>query len=167
MAEAKGWLARMAHRVGFRGTTLLLLAAVDFAYGRTFIDPDPSSAAVRSYFTDLIPFATQAVSVWVWACAWWVTGLVCLVTAFLHRDWLGYGMSFALYVAYVATILFAGAQGLPSATTRGIVWSFVAAWVFVEARRPEPQRDIGEVAREMEETGEIPKHPGAGGGAHA
>lgn len=152
---ARGPIARVTHRIGYRGTTLLLLAFVDLAYGRTFIDPDPGQEQVIRYFAAVLP-------PWAWAGGWWLTGVACLVSAFIRRDLVGYGLSFALYVGYVAATLFGGAHGMPNAATRGTVWGFVALWVFVEARRPEPQRDIGEVAREMEETGEIPKYPDDG-----
>lgn len=164
---SRGPVARITHRIGFRGTTLLLLAVIDFAYGRTFVDPDPGQAIANRYLAEAIPFAAQEVSMWAWACAWWATGLTCLVCAFVRRDWLGYGAAIALKVAFVIATMFGAAHGMPNSTTRIAVWSVIAAWAFVEARRPEPQRDIGEVAREMEETGEIPKYPRDGELGHA
>jgi branched-subunit amino acid ABC-type transport system permease component len=153
---------RLTHRVGFRGMTLLLLAAVDFAYGRTFIQPDPGQQVVNDYLSAAIPFAGPEVSRWAWAIAWWITGLFCLVNAFRREDRWGYGMAIALKVAYIVAIVSGGLNGMPNSTVRGIVWGFITAWVVVEARRAEPHRDIGAVAREMEETGDLPRVEGRG-----
>lgn len=145
------------HRIGYRGTTLLLLAAIDFAYGLTFIRTDPSQRLVNRYLEEAIPFATNQTSAGIWLVLWWTTGLFCLVNAFRRADRWGYAAAVMLKVAYVAAVVNAGVHGMPNATTRGVVWGFIAAWVMVEARRAEPHRDIGELAREMEETGDIPR----------
>lgn len=150
----------LGRRIGFRGATLLLLALVDFAYARTFIHPDPGQEIANRYLSAAMPFSDPAISRWTWALAWWITGLFCLVNAFRRNDRWGYGMAVALKVAYVLAILYGGTLGMPNASTRGVVWTFIAAWVLIESRRAEPHRDIGEVAREMEETGEIPKPEG-------
>lgn len=144
----------MGHRIGYRGSTLLLLAAVDCAYGRTFIRGDESQEIANRYLYQSLPFSDPRVSQWAWALAWWITGLFCLVNAFRRDDRWGYGMAVALKVAYVLAILYGGTLGMPNASTRSIVWTFIAAWVFIEARRAEPRRDIGEVARDME-SGEV------------
>jgi hypothetical protein len=153
---------RLTHRVGFRGTDLLMLAAVDFAYGHTFISPDPGQQVTNGYLAAAIPFRDHEMSMWAWAFMWWITGAFCLINAFRREDQWGYGMAIALKVAFVTAILYGSAHGMPGASTRAIVWVFVTGWVVAAARRAEPRRDIVVVARELEETGELPRVEGRG-----
>jgi hypothetical protein len=154
---------RLFRRIGFRGIDLLLLAAVDFAYGLSFVHPsDPGQRIVNGYLAAAIPFDDVALSMWTWAFMWWLTGAFCLVNAFRREDRWGYGMAIALKVGYVTAILYGNQHGMPNGTTRAIVWIFITGWVVAAARRAEPHRDIREVARELEETGDIPRYDGGG-----
>jgi hypothetical protein len=155
--KTPGLLARLVHRVGYRGFILLTLAVVDFAYGRTFVwTDDPGARITNSYLVNAIPIADHVAGQWLWLTAWWGTGLFCLVNAFRRNDHWGYGMAVALKILYVGAIVLAGERGMPNATTRLIVWTWIAVMVFVEARRGEPGRDIGAVARDLD-TGGIPR----------
>lgn len=158
-------IRRLGNRIGFRGATLLLLAVVDFAYGRTFIAPDPGQVSVNRYLAQSIPWADPGTAMWVWACLWWAVGAACLVGAFLHFDWWAYGAAVSLKGAYIAAIIIGGTKGMPNSTARSIVWGGIACWVLIEAFRAEPHRDIREVVRDMDESGEIPKVTGGGDGA--
>lgn len=153
---------RLVRRIGYRGATLLTLVVLDLAIGRTFVAPDPAQREVNAYLAAAIPSSDPKIVAWAWAWAWWITGLFCLVNAFRREDRWGYGMAIALKVAYVVAVVNGGINGMPGSTTRALVWGCIAAWLVLEARRAEPHRDIGEMAREMEQTGELPPVEGRG-----
>jgi len=150
-------IRHLAHRVGFRGYFLLMLAVVDFAYGMTFLRPDEAGQAITNrYLAEALPVDNLTAAAWIWACAWWVTGLICLVNAFRREDFWGYAAALALKVAYLTAVGYGALHGMPNATTRLIVWGFIAGLVVAEARRPEPTRDIFTVSRELDQTGGLP-----------
>jgi hypothetical protein len=153
---------RLARRVGYRGAFLLMLALVDFSYGRTFLwTEDPGARASNDYLVEVVPVADQDAARWLWALAWWITGMFCLVNAFRRNDRWGFGMAAALKVVYVGAIVIAGGHGMPNATIRGVVWGFFLCLVLLESRRPEPGRDIAVIAEELD-TGEVPRAEGHG-----
>lgn len=162
--RSPGLVVRLARRVGRRGYFLLTLALVDFAYGQTFVWPaDPGQRITNGYLIRLVPFVNAEAAPWFWALAWWITGLFCLVNAFRRADRWGYGMAVGLKIVYIGACLVAATEGMPNGTTRAIVWIFIASAVFLISTWPEAHRDIRTVAREMEESGEIPRVRDEGG----
>jgi hypothetical protein len=148
----------LRHQVGRRGYFLLTLAVIDAYYGWVFVSPEtPSMAMQNRFLADVIPFATPAVALWVWAIGWWTTGAVCLVTAFRVDDRFGYGAAFSLKIAWIAANALAGFEGMPGAWTRVIVWSFVASSVLVIAKWPEPRHSLPEIIEEIQNSGEMPR----------
>jgi hypothetical protein len=162
--RSPGLVMALVRRIGRRGYFLLTLAAVDAAYGQTFVWPkDPNQRAVNQYLINLVPFLEDGAAAWAWALAWWITGAFCLVNAFRREDRWGYGMAVGLKIIYVGACLVAASEGMPNGTTRAIVWIFIASAVFLISTWPEAHRDIRTVAREMEESGEIPRVRDEGG----
>lgn len=120
--------------IGFRGTTLLYLAAVWFGVGLTLIiRPDPDMA--HMYPLEYLPL-------WVRVCLWWVAAAVAVITAFWPEDAERWGFAIlslpVLFRAcsYAAT----GILEYPHALVDAVVWTAVFGFVINTAQWPEPPR---------------------------
>lgn len=90
----------IALRVGRRGSFLLFLALLDFVYGWSLLTPTP-----RSLDNPTTQFLLQVLPLPVWACAWLVVGVVCLVSAFCFRDAIGFAAAMALKILWGSLFL--------------------------------------------------------------
>ncbi|MGC1212619.1 MAG: hypothetical protein WA890_15270 [Micromonospora sp.] len=131
-AAAKG----LRQRVGHRGTALLIFALVDMVYAHALLFP--SRQARRS---DLLAFLADLFPLWVWALAWGLVGLTCVVEAFRYRDAIGFGAAISIKVMW-ATVAFGGwlFGGVDRGQVTAVVWIGFAGLVAVIAHWPEPPR---------------------------
>jgi len=97
-----GWIGSIGRAVGRRGSYLLFLAMLDFAYGYslTFLRSFASTAKVDL----LLPINA-------WIAIWWIVGTICLVQAFMKMDRVAYSLAVALKVTWGLTMLLAWVQG--------------------------------------------------------
>jgi hypothetical protein len=106
-------------RLGIRGGFLLTMAVLSSVYGGSIMFPDQATME-------------RADTVWrnnyahplTWGIMWCIVGAVCLVTAFMRRDQLGFGVaSFWL--------VFWSLQGLSSQIWGGYARGYVTAVIFL------------------------------------
>lgn len=133
------WLARptrLRHRIGRRGSALLVFAFVDLIIGWSLIDPtgQAQARALASYrgMMAVCPLP-------VWGGLWILVGLVCAVSAFARRDAAGYFAAIGIKVVWAGCF---AASWLIWEAPRGwlgaVTWCAFAALVYLIAGWPEP-----------------------------
>lgn len=113
------------HRIGRRGAALLFFAELDLIYGYSLAFPPrgiPPTATTR-YFATLLPMD-------VWAAMWIVTGLACLVCAFLRHDRFAYAAAIAVKVMWGGLALM-GFWFADLPPTAGAIWVSLAGLVWI------------------------------------
>ena len=126
----------MKKRVGRRGAILLTLAAIDFVYGWFFFDPKIHTlleqAPIYRGLKDFMPL-------YLWAVAWWVAGLFCLVYAFKLKDAVGFAAAIVIKMAW-AIGLFAAwlIWDATYAWAQAALWVSICSGVIITAGWPEP-----------------------------
>lgn len=132
-------LSRVTHTIGRRGAFLLFLALLDFIYAFSLLTPSMEAKA-----TPTLAFLAGVGGLWLWAILWGTVGFICLVTAFLKKDAVGFGAAMFIKILWALLFLmgwlFADVErGYLSTTIWGsfaLILSLVASW-------PEPS-EIGE-----------------------
>lgn len=120
---------RLRERVGYRGDTLLALAAVDFVQAYSMWAGGEITATYR-WFGSVAPLA-------LWAGMWAVAGLACVWFAFQHDD--GAGFAVAWGVKLIWAMGSAAAAVLADVTILGaVLWSVLALLVWRISGWPEP-----------------------------
>jgi peptidoglycan/LPS O-acetylase OafA/YrhL len=130
-------LFRIDMAVGFRGSFLLVLAAVDALTAWSLMHPPEPIAHISQYrfLQDIAPLGA-------WASLWVGVGLVCAVYAFRRVDWPAFLASALLNLGWIVLLLIAWGFG---DVTRG--WVTASQWVVAGflvvriAAWPEPRRD--------------------------
>lgn len=130
-------LARLAAlRPGRRGTILLILSAIDFAYGLSLVNPSEESLATTS-----ARWREHYAPTGVWGLAWITVGAILLAWAFRRRDAVGYTAAIIWKVVWGLTTL---ASWLFGGVDRGwvatFIWFTFALMVWVISGWPEPAR---------------------------
>lgn len=126
-------LGHLRARVGRRGTILLILAFIDFAFGGSLIFPTAASRiAPAAVWRD------HYAPTWMWGVAWMIVGAVLIVSAFMTNDEVGYTAAISLKIAWSLTALaswFLG--GVERGWLSAAVWLVVSAMVYVISGWPE------------------------------
>lgn len=103
----------MARRIGRRGVVLLFLALLDLLYPIGLAgQPSPARAGY------------EVIAPWqVWAGLWALTGVICLVQAFVHRDRLAFTAAVAMKIGWSAVAFLGWVGGVnPRGWLTAIVW---------------------------------------------
>lgn len=120
--------SRVKHRIGHRGSFLLFLALLDFAYGYSLIAAPPQERV----FDLLLPWA-------VWGWIWVGTGAVLFAGSLVIRDRIAYSLAALLKVVWAG--VFAEVwlvQNLPRGFVSVVVWAAFALTVILISGWPEP-----------------------------
>lgn len=108
------WNAVIRRRAGRRGTTLAVLALIDFGYGGGLVTGYvPGFAHKETLFLPLV----------VWGWIWITTGIICLTGVLLVRDRFHFGIATLLKTAWASVI---AVSWLTYHIQGG--WTSVAAW---------------------------------------
>ena len=120
-------MAVLLQRVGRRGAALLFFFLLDAMWAFALLNPPDPITPSYSWPATIAPL-------WVWAIAWTLVGLACLVFAFLRHD------TAAFTAAVSIKVLWGGTLGLGWATgqvERGyviaVIWLAFAAFVYLIA----------------------------------
>lgn len=141
----------LGKRLGRRGATLLTLAIIDFIYGWFFIDPQiHGMLQVAPLYRGLRDFA----SLYFWAGAWWLTGLLCLIFAFRQKDAPGFVAAIIMKIAWVAGLASAWIiWDVKYAWAQAALWATLCGWVTITAGWPEPPPPLKLTEGEKHELG--------------
>lgn len=132
-------LRRLARRVGYRGAALLFFGQLDLVIGWSLVDPAtaPLLKAAPAYRVLLAAGWLRPV----WATAWALVGLVCLVGAVFQRaDRWGFAAAIGIKLLWALGLLAAWPLGAPRGWLNGEVWLTLAGFVGIISAWPEPVR---------------------------
>ncbi len=122
--------------IGRRGAVLLILAAVDFSIGWSYIDPVPETLNQQG-----VIWREHFAPVWVWGWLWVGVGLVCLLAAVTRRPAAGFTAAVALKLLWGSMELTGWvAHQIHQGYRPTVVWLLVAALIFAIAGLREPCR---------------------------
>ena len=135
-------MKRLAHKLGRRGATLLVLAIFDFIFGWFFFDPNVHQSLQQiDIYRGLRDFA----SLYAWGVMWWLVGIICLVSAFRRKDAIGFVAAILIQVAWVVGLMSAWILwDAKYAWAQAALWASLCAWVAITAGWPEPPPPIVE-----------------------
>jgi hypothetical protein len=124
-----GWLQR---HVGRRGAFLLWLAVLDLVYAYSLLSPPPSAMtnALTVYLASICPLAVLGV-------AWGAVGLICVVTAFLRADRLGFAAAICIKCVWTSLFIIGCFAGVERAYLSAAIWGTLAALVWIVVGWPE------------------------------
>lgn len=120
---------RLVYRVGRRGASLLFLALLDlvYAYGLADVPPETQATASFMFLAGLLPLS-------IWAGAWAVVGLLCLVYAFRRRDRVAFVAASVLKVVWANVYAVGWAYDqIPRGYVSAAVWLAFAGFIQVIA----------------------------------
>jgi heme exporter protein D len=121
-----------ASNVGHRGAFLLFLGLLDFCYGGSlaYVWLHPG---LRNFVAGLWP------PVGVWAIAWMVTGLTCVLGAFAVRDRIAFALAAALKIAWAGVSAYSWIdQHLLLGWVAVVIWLSFGITVLIISGWPDP-----------------------------
>jgi len=127
-------------RLGFRGSSLLFFAVLDFVFSFSYFNPPPErrQAASLRYLADLAPL-------WAWGALWGAVGLTCLFYAFRRHDKVAFAAAIGIKILW-GGIYLGGAfvAHIERAYVSAGLWLCIAGFVGVISRWPEPAAALGD-----------------------
>lgn len=99
-------VARLRHRVGHRGFTLLFFALVDLVYAYRLLFPRPSDRE-----GPWLQFLSGFLPLWVWAGLWAGVGVLCLSRSFRRRDSVAFAAAVLIKVLWTLLAVASGLVG--------------------------------------------------------
>jgi hypothetical protein len=131
--------ARLQHRVGRRGASLLFFGLLDLVYCYSLLSPPP-----RSAWSPSLVFLDSIVPLWAWAAAWGAVGLLCLCRSYRRRDAAAFAAAIAIKVLWAIASLAAWlVGGVDRGYVNTVVWLAFAGFVAIIASWPEPVNGKG------------------------
>ena len=118
-------LRNLAHRIGHRGATLILLSLLDVAIGSGLFTIKDLGPAVRQNYAGqeaLMPLAF-------WAYLWFAAAAVLLISAFRKRDGAAFLVGTFIKVLWAIAFLESWFLGAPRAWISACTWFAIAAWL--------------------------------------
>lgn len=113
-------------RLGRRGSILLFLALIDFAYGFSLIGPSAEQLSLAT-----TRWREHYAPVWVWGLGWVLTGVVLLFYAFRRHDAVGYTVAIGWKVMWTLTTFASWAVGgVERGWVGALSWAVVAGMVY-------------------------------------
>lgn len=130
----------LLRRIGRRGTILLILAFIDFAYGASLIGPSSEALSTAS-----VRWREHFAPTWAWGGAWLLVGAILLVSAFMKHDVIGYVAAISLKIIWGLVTLASWILGnVPRGWIGAIIWLVFAAMVGVISGWPESTWRVAE-----------------------
>lgn len=124
---------RVWHRLGRRGCFLLFLALLDLIYAYSLLVPP-----TRGQQSASLQLVASIAPLWLWALAWAIPGVLCLVQAWQHDDRAAYAAAMAIKVLWGMVYVIAGVVGaLERAYVGAAVWLAFALVVGLISTWPE------------------------------
>ncbi|MEV4470346.1 PAS domain S-box protein [Nonomuraea sp. NPDC049504] len=125
--------ARVLRRIGRRGASLAFVGLLCLAVAASlaFRQGGERAAAGQAMLTTIAPIP-------VWALAWCLTGVLCLVQMFLRSDRVAFAVATALLLLYGLVHLISTFTGdNPRGWVAGAVWLAFGGWIALIATWPE------------------------------
>jgi hypothetical protein len=121
-------------RLGRRGCFLTFLALLDLVYAISLYSPPAEASRNGS-----LAFIAELAPLWLWALAWLIPGVLCLVQAWMRSDKLAFAAAIAIKVVWGVVYILAGAVGhVQRAYVGAAVWLAFALVVGLISTWPEP-----------------------------
>lgn len=119
----------LAYHVGRRGCALLFFAFIDLVSAFSYLRP-----TAEARHAAIVVYVAQIAPLYVWAGLWGAVGVICLVSAFLRHDRIGFGAAMVVKMLWAIITL----NGwLLANVERGYVgaavWFALAGWVAIIA----------------------------------
>jgi hypothetical protein len=122
-------VARMVSRVGRRGVSLLFFALLDLVVALSLAYAPPEAMATPTY-----QFLQAVAPLLVWALAWGLVGVTCLVQAFMRSDRLAFAAASALKVVWGLLYLIGWLiADIPRGYISATIWLALAGFVQIIA----------------------------------
>ena len=151
---------KLRHRVGWRGATLVQLAVFFTWYAHTRMISPGEITQQLDLVADVFPLHDDRESLTVWGLLWIGAAVLCLVSAFLPDDRLGYGAAFGIVLGWLGGNVYAWSQGLTGGGGTVSIWLIILSYVITNAMRPEEVPELEQAVDDLaqhnsEITGEI------------
>ncbi|MCG5214533.1 hypothetical protein [Streptosporangium sp. KLBMP 9127] len=117
--------ARLAHRIGRRGASLLFVALVSTVVALSLMSPPREVLATAGYLVldAILPLR-------VWAAIWLLTAVLCVGQAFVRSDRIAFACASAMMVAWSLIYIVGAFTGVnPRGWVLGGVWLAFGAWL--------------------------------------
>ena len=129
MAAVARLIARLTHRIGRRGASLLFLALLDLVYAVSLL-----ALPAETRNTPGFVFLVQLLPLGVWGAIWAGVGVLCLAQAFMRVDRSAFAAASSLKVAWGVVYLAGWAIGaIPRGYVSAAVWLAFAGFIQVIA----------------------------------
>jgi hypothetical protein len=123
-------------RLGYRGTFLIGLAALDVFYGVSFMNPDSTTKLTPAYVwrDHIMPSP-------VYGLIWIVAGIIIGINAFMRQDRIGYGLAIAIKMGWAFLALISWISGnVHNGWVSVVIWGVFGYVTISESTRGEPLR---------------------------
>ncbi|SCF42631.1 hypothetical protein GA0070563_112106 [Micromonospora carbonacea] len=133
-------VARLHHKVGRRGTALLVFAALDVAYGLRLASASPDAQPFYAWLHGILPL-------WPWAVLWIAIAVVCALGSVRNCDRVAFTAAIGIKVLWFSLYLSGWVLGdVPDGWVSAVVWGSFAMCVWLIAGWPEPVTSKGQPA---------------------